>query len=107
MTSALNEPKGEDDRADAQGNGRQLGVRLAEQCLANPGLLRAFFAQIKRALDAGHYSTAFKSCVLDKLRQVPAAEIMRLVTDPATAGTRAKQLGQNAAQACIASGVQP
>jgi hypothetical protein len=95
--------------AVAQSRARQVGVTLARQCLASPGVIVAlrplFLAPIRREL--GKTSAAFRNCVLAKAERIPATELEQFALNPSTAAVRGRAFGVRAARACIASGAKP
>jgi hypothetical protein len=96
---------------DAEARGERLGVVFAEQCFVEPEmrpvLLGLFLGPVERGLNAGHYPSAFKRCVLGKLREVASSELVRMAADPAALRSFEVELGRSAAAACIASGAKP
>lgn len=98
-------------QADAEARGKRFGIRLADQCLAEPALrpvlLGLFLAPTERGLKAAHYSAAFKRCLIGKLRNIPSSELVKMAADPSAARSIGTQFGRNAAEACIASGAKP
>lgn len=97
----------------AQTRGRQFGVRIAKQCVREPAmrsvLLGVLLRPVERGLNAGHYSTAFKSCLLGKVRRIPWSGLLRVVMSGRASAERSfgVQFGRKAAEACVASGAKP
>lgn len=94
-----------------QAQGRRLGFAFAEQCFETPAmrpvLLGLVLAPLQRELDNGHYSAAFKTCLVGKVRMIPSADLVHLALDPAGANASGVAFGRKAAEACIASGAKP
>jgi hypothetical protein len=95
--------------AVAQAQARQVGVGLASQCLASPGVIDAlrplFLAPIRRGLAST--SAAFRNCVLGKAERISGKQLEQYARDPSGASGSARAFGVNAARACIASGAKP
>jgi hypothetical protein len=104
-------------RATLDTYAHQLGVTMGAQCMSEPALgplLRAkFLAPIKAGLAAAHYSQAFKTCLLQKAKTVPATTIVRLALariearSRAAAITEGEALGRTFARQCAAAGKRP